>query len=38
VWEAGPYEWAIVASLTFMMGKRWFTEPYYSFDLCFEEA
>ena len=35
IWEAGPFEWAIVASLTFMMTNKWYTEPHYSFDLCF---
>jgi len=37
-WEAGPYDWAIGASLSFMMSKSWYTEPYYGFDLCFELA
>lgn len=36
-WEAGPYEWGIVASMDFMFGNGWYTEPYYSFDLCFTE-
>jgi len=35
VWEAGPFEWAVPASmaLTYATGKL--VEPYYSFDLCF---
>ena len=38
-WESGPYQWAVGASLTFMMNDEagWFTEPYYSFDLYFVE-
>lgn len=34
-WEAGPYEWAISASMLIgnITGKV--VEPYYSFDLCF---
>lgn len=38
-WEAGPYEWGIVASMEFMFNREagWFTEPYYSFDLHFTE-
>jgi hypothetical protein len=43
MWEAGPYEWAISASeechnMSSDNGNGrdyWFTEPYYSFDLCF---
>lgn len=35
IWEAGPYNWAITASLTNLFGDNWFTEPYYGFDLCF---
>tara|TARA_E500000305_G_scaffold107218_2_gene106860 strand:- start:186 stop:533 length:348 start_codon:yes stop_codon:yes gene_type:complete len=35
-WEAGPYEWAIGASFE-ITGPWGYTEPYYSFDLCFEE-
>lgn len=35
-WEAGPYEWGIVAS-SWVIGENWYTEPYYSFDLCFTE-
>lgn len=35
--EAGPYEWAIVASDALgQVGV--FAEPYYSFDLCFYPA
>lgn len=34
VWEAGPHEWAISASMA--IGDHGvLTEPYYSFDLCF---
>jgi hypothetical protein len=38
-WEAGPYEWAIPASMEFMRNAKagWFTEPHYSFDLTFTE-
>lgn len=35
-WESGPFEWAIPASFE-CSGKGWYTEPYYSFDLCFYE-
>lgn len=39
VWEAGPHEWAIPASFWVLNRKsQWYTEPYYSFDLCFVEA
>ena len=39
-WEAGPYEWGVVASLSFLFSrtKGWYTEPYYGFDVCFVEA
>ena len=36
-WEGGPYEWSIGASMqvqNYFKGG-WYTEPYYSFDLCF---
>ncbi len=33
-WEAGPYEWAVRASYQ-ISGEWGYTEPYYSFDLCF---
>lgn len=38
-WEAGPWEWGIVASLEWLHNIKagWFTEPYYSFDVCFVE-
>lgn len=40
-WEAGPYEWAIRASENCHNMNRhhtgWYTEPYYSFDLCFTD-
>jgi hypothetical protein len=32
-WEAGPWEWAISATLNDVFPK--IVEPYYSFDLCF---
>lgn len=35
-WEAGPYEWAIPASMWISNPKAdWFTEPHFSFDLTF---
>jgi len=35
-WEAGPYQWAYSASFQVCNHEAgWFTEPYYSFDLCF---
>jgi hypothetical protein len=34
VWEAGPYQWAIPASME-IGGRFGYTEPYYSFDLHF---
>lgn len=34
-WEAGPYEWAVIASLQQDTGRPVVAEPYYSFDLCF---
>lgn len=33
--EAGPYEWAVAASLNVDTKGRVLAEPYYSFDLCF---
>ena len=38
VWEAGPYQWAIGASLAITMGAQKLCAPYYSFDLCFYPA
>ena len=35
--EAGEYQWAIGASFI-LSGPHWYTEPFYSFDLCFEQA
>jgi len=35
VWESGPFEWAVGASFECENNPYWFTEPYYSFDLCF---
>lgn len=34
-WEAGPWEWAIPASLAITETVRKVVEPYCSFDLCF---
>ena len=35
-WEAGPFEWGIYASQqVFNYEAGWYTEPYYSFDVCF---
>lgn len=36
IWEGGPFEWAIGASFQ-VTGPWGYTEPYYSFDLCFVE-
>lgn len=36
--EAGPYEWAITASLSVPLPSKVLAEPYYSFDLCFYNA
>lgn len=33
-WEAGPFDWAVEASFQIRNGK-WYTEPYYGFDLLF---
>lgn len=33
--EAGPYEWAVAASLSVNTRGKVLAEPYYSFDLCF---
>jgi len=33
VWESGPYEWGTRTSPNNY--PHWYTEPYYSFDLCF---
>lgn len=35
--EAGPYDWAVDASIN-AMGKKVFAEPYYGFDLSFFEV
>lgn len=32
--EAGPYQWAIAASLSVPLPSKVLAEPYYSFDLC----
>ena len=39
VWESGPFEWAITASFYVQNYSNggWYTEPYYSFDLCFTD-
>ena len=37
-WKDGPFEWGIYASgVVASRIHGWFTEPYYSFDLCFTE-
>ena len=36
--EAGPYEWAVSASLSTDTKGKVLAEPYYSFDLCFSEV
>lgn len=36
--EAGPYEWAVTASLSIDTKGKVLAEPYYSFDLCFSEV
>ncbi len=36
--EAGPYEWAVAASLNVDTKGKVLAEPYYSFDLCFSEV
>jgi hypothetical protein len=38
-WEAGPYQWGIVAQ-TWLHNTDagWFTEPHFSFDVCFTEV
>ncbi len=36
--EAGPYEWAVTASLSVSTRGDVLAEPYYSFDLCFTDA
>ena len=33
-WEAGPYDWAIGASMELTHATRVVIEPYYGFDLC----
>ena len=35
--EAGPHQWAIGASSDYLHNDRWYTEPFYSFDVCFED-
>jgi hypothetical protein len=34
-WEAGPYDWAIPASMAIVSQCGKLAEPYYGFDLCF---
>jgi hypothetical protein len=34
-WESGPYQWAVGTSFEVENNPHWYTEPYYSFDLCF---
>ena len=36
--EAGPYEWAVAASLNVDTRGKVLAEPYYSFDLSFSKA
>lgn len=36
--EAGPYEWAVVASLNVDTKGKVLAEPYYNFDLCFSKV
>ena len=36
IWEAGPYQWAVGTSMA-VWGRWGFTEPHYSFDLCFND-
>lgn len=38
VFEAGPWEWAVTASLSVDTKGKVLAEPYYSFDLCFSEV
>jgi len=35
-WESGPYDWACNSQVA-NYSAGWYTEPYYSFDLCFTE-
>lgn len=37
-WEAGPFEWGTVASAWMDNAPKWYTEPHFSFDLCFQEG
>ena len=37
VWEAGLYQWAIGFSFQCHNSPHWYTEPYYSFDVCFAQ-
>jgi len=34
IWEGGIYDWAIAAEI-YNLKAGWYTEPYYSYDLCF---
>lgn len=34
-WESGPFEWAAGTSFEVSNMPHWYTEPHYSFDLCF---
>lgn len=37
-WEDGPYQWGICTSAHVRStASGWYTEPHYSFDLCFTE-
>lgn len=45
-WESGPFEWGVGDSLgantvvpyRYCSGKTFYTEPWYSFDLCFQQS
>ena len=37
-WEGGLYGWGVSASLNGLCSDSWYTEPYYSFDVCFVSA
>jgi hypothetical protein len=36
IWESGPFEWGVAMSINNLFRRGyWYTEPYYSFDVCF---
>ena len=35
IWKCGPFEWAVGASFEVENSPHWYTESYYSYDLCF---